>query len=109
MIFDNGSCEEVQDFLLNEFRNHTIQYLILSEKNLGKGGAWNIIFDAAPGEFIAYADSDVYFHENWLDESLKIMQTFPNVGNGYSAAIFYKKGIQQPNNLLGTQSTQCSF
>jgi glycosyltransferase involved in cell wall biosynthesis len=91
MVFDNGSCEEVQDFLLSEFRNHTIQYLILSEKNLGKGGAWNIIFDAAPGEFIAYADSDVYFHENWLDESLKIMQTFPNVGMVTARPFFTKK------------------
>lgn len=91
MVFDNGSCEEVQDFLLSEFRNHTIQYLILSEKNLGKGGAWNIIFDAAPGEYIAYADSDVYFHENWLDESLKIMQTFPNVGMVTARPFFTKK------------------
>lgn len=91
MVFDNGSCEEVQDFLLSEFRKHTIHYLILSEKNLGKGGAWNIIFNAAPGEFIAYADSDVYFHENWLDESLKIIQAFPNVGMVTARPFFTKK------------------
>jgi len=91
MVFDNGSCEEVQDFLLQEFRNRNIQFLILSEKNLGKGGAWNIIFDAAPGDYIAYADSDVYFHEDWLDASLKIMQTFPNVGMVTARPFFTKK------------------
>jgi len=91
MVFDNGSCETVQDFLLQEFRNHDIQFLVLSEKNLGKGGAWNIIFDAAPGEYIAYADSDVYFHKDWLNESLKIMQAFPNVGMVTARPFFTKK------------------
>lgn len=91
MVFDNGSCEEVQDFLLKSFREHEIQFLLLSEKNLGKGGAWNIIFDAAPGEYIAYADSDVYFHKDWLDESIRIMQTFPNVGMVTARPFFTKK------------------
>jgi glycosyltransferase involved in cell wall biosynthesis len=91
MVFDNGSCEEVQDFLLQEFRSHNIQFLILSEKNLGKGGAWNIIFDAAPGEYIAYADSDVLFHADWLNESLQIMHTFPNVGMVTARPFFTKK------------------
>jgi glycosyltransferase involved in cell wall biosynthesis len=80
MVFDNGSCGEVQDFLLGEQRAGNIQFLILSEQNLGKGGAWNVIFDAAPGEFIAYADSDVLFHDNWLSKSKLILDTYPNVG-----------------------------
>jgi len=91
MVFDNGSCEEVQNFLIDEFRNNKIQFLILSDKNLGKGGAWNILFDAAPGEFIAYADSDVFFHTNWLSESLRIFQTFPNVGMLTARPFFTKK------------------
>ncbi|MHB1482224.1 MAG: glycosyltransferase family 2 protein, partial [Bellilinea sp.] len=40
MVFDNGSCPEVQDWLLGEQRAGNIQYLLLSGKNLGKGGAW---------------------------------------------------------------------
>jgi glycosyltransferase involved in cell wall biosynthesis len=61
LVFDNGSCAEVQDWLLNEHRGGRIQYLYLSAKNLGKGGAWNQIFGAAPGEILSYADSDVHF------------------------------------------------
>src|SRR3990172_5201639 len=59
LVFDNGSCPEARDYLIQEKEEGRIQYLILSEKNVGKGGAWNVILAGAPGEIIAYADSDV--------------------------------------------------
>jgi glycosyltransferase involved in cell wall biosynthesis len=80
MVFDNGSCREARDYLVNEKEEGRIQYLILSEKNVGKGGAWNVILAGAPGEIIAYADSDVLFSPNWLARSVEILETFPNVG-----------------------------
>lgn len=80
MVFDNASCQEVRSYLLEAQNQGRIQYLILSEKNIGKGGAWNHIFASAPGEFIAYTDSDVYFHSGWLPAQLKLFETFPNLG-----------------------------
>ncbi len=80
MVFDNGSCPEVQDWLLEEQRAGRIQYLLLSEKNLGKGGAWNFILSGAPGEYIAYADSDVLFSPGWLKRSVEILEAFPKAG-----------------------------
>ncbi len=80
MVFDNGSCAEVRDYLVREKEEGRIQYLILSEKNVGKGGAWNVIFGGAPGEIIAYTDSDVLFSPKWLSRSVEILETFPNVG-----------------------------
>ena len=80
MIFDNGSCEEVREFLVNEKEEGRIQYLILSEKNMGKGGAWNVMLAGAPGEIIAYTDADVLFSPNWLSRSVELLETFPNVG-----------------------------
>lgn len=80
MVFDNGSCAEVKDYLNEQVKEGRIQYLILSEKNLGKGGAWNIILDAAPGEVIAYTDNDCYFYPGWLSKSMQLLETFPNVG-----------------------------
>ncbi len=80
MIFDNGSCPEVRDFLIQEKDEGRIQYLILSEKNMGKGGAWNVMLAGAPGEIIAYTDADVLFSPNWLSRSVEILETFPNVG-----------------------------
>lgn len=80
MVFDNGSCAEVREFLVKEKEEGRIQYLILSEKNMGKGGAWNVMLAGAPGEIIAYTDADVLFSPNWLSRSLEILETFPNVG-----------------------------
>ena len=57
-----------------------IQYLVLSEKNIGKAGAWNFIFGAAPGEYIAYADSDVYHYPGWLKPQLDLLDSFPQTG-----------------------------
>jgi glycosyltransferase involved in cell wall biosynthesis len=80
MVFDNGSCAEVRDFLVKEKEEGHIQYLILSEKNMGKGGAWNVMLAGAPGEIIAYTDADVLFSPKWLSLSVEILETFPNVG-----------------------------
>jgi len=80
MVFDNGSCLEVREFLVKEKEEGRIQYLILSEKNMGKGGAWNVMLAGAPGEIIAYTDSDVLFSPNWLSRSVEILEAFPNVG-----------------------------
>jgi len=80
MVFDNGSCPEVRDWLISEKEAGRIQYLFLSEKNLGKGGAWNIILAGAPGEIIAYSDSDILYYPGWLARSVELLETFPNVG-----------------------------
>jgi hypothetical protein len=80
MVFDNGSCPEVRDFLVKEKGEGRIQYLILAEKNMGKGGAWNVMLAGAPGDIIAYTDADVLFSPNWLSRSVEILETFPDVG-----------------------------
>lgn len=80
MVFDNASCPEVRDFLIQEKEEGRIQYLILSEKNMGKGGAWNVMLTGAPGEIIAYTDADVLFSPNWLSRSVELLETFPKVG-----------------------------
>jgi glycosyltransferase involved in cell wall biosynthesis len=80
LVFDNGSCPEVCQYLLQEREQGRIQYLLLSEKNIGKGGAWNMILQGAPGEIIAYLDNDCYFYPGWLTRSLQILETYPRVG-----------------------------
>lgn len=80
LVFDNGSCEEARQYLLDEHQAGRIQFLLLSEKNLGKGGAWNMILAGAPGEIIAYTDSDAVFFAGWLSRSVQILETYPNVG-----------------------------
>lgn len=80
MVFDNNSCDEVKTFLIAEQTAGRIQYLTLSDKNIGKGGAWNYLFGAAPGSIVAYSDSDIEYQRGWLKQSLQQMNTFPRVG-----------------------------
>lgn len=80
LVFDNASCPQVRTYLSTAQEEGQIQYLVLSDKNIGKGGAWNFIFAGAPGEYIAYADSDIFFRPGWLSRSLEILNAFPNAG-----------------------------
>lgn len=80
LVFDNASCSETRQFLQQALQEGNIQFLWLSDKNIGKAGAWNIIFGGAPGEIIAYADSDVYFYPGWLSHLVQTLETFPNAG-----------------------------
>lgn len=80
LVFDNHSCREVRDYLREAYEQGMIQYLVLSDKNVGKIGAWNFIFGAAQGRYIVFADSDIYFRPGWLADSLQLFETFPDVG-----------------------------
>lgn len=80
LVFDNASCPEVRDYLLKEHQAGRIQYLVLSEKNVGIPGARNFAFQAAPGKYIAYADYDIYFYPGWLEAHLEVLRTYPKVG-----------------------------
>jgi len=80
LVFDNASCQEARDYLQNERDAGRIQYLVLAGQNYGKGGAWNFIFQGAPGEYIAYADSDIQFFPGWLERSLEILEAYPQAG-----------------------------
>ena len=80
MVFDNASCPEVRGYLQEAQQRGEIQYLVLSEQNIGKAGAWNHLFGAAPGEYLVYADSDVYFYPGWLSAQIKVLETFPKAG-----------------------------
>jgi len=80
MVFDNNSCKEAQEYLLEQRRQGRIQYLTLSEYNLKKLGAMDYLFSCAPGEFVAFVDSDVYFLPGWLEASLEVLEAFPEAG-----------------------------
>lgn len=80
LVFDNGSCLPVVDYLQELRAAGQVDYLILSRQNLGKIGAFQLIFNAAPGEIVAYADDDILFYPGWLEAHLEILDTFPKVG-----------------------------
>ena len=114
MVFDNASCLKVVDYLKDLQQAGQIQYLILSDKNIGKVGAWNFIFGASPGEFIAYADSDVYFYPEWISKHLEIFKAFPEVGTvsglpRRGRRTFYHNTIQQGEEIANVKFEEGKF
>jgi len=80
MIFDNASCPEVAAFLRQQQEQGLVNYLILSERNIGKIDALHVLFNAAPGEIIAYSDDDIFFYPGWLEAQLEVLESFPAAG-----------------------------
>lgn len=113
MVFDNASGIETRAYLQSLHDAGKIDYLILSADNVGKGKAWDFLFASAPGEILAYADSDVYFGPGWLREGIRLLDTFPKVGmvtcrpmrtyvEGHTATIEWAQG--QPGAKLSKGS-----
>ncbi len=80
IVFDNGSCGPVVDYLRDLRDTGTLDYLMLSTRNIGKVGALKLLFKSAPGDIIAFSDDDILFYPGWLEAHLKVMEIFPNVG-----------------------------
>ena len=80
LVFDNGSCQVIQDTLQKLQSDGLIDWLTLSRHNLGKTGALNWGIRAMPNELICYSDGDVYFRSGWYEQSLNILETFPRCG-----------------------------
>ncbi len=114
LVFDNASCPEVRSYLAEAHQQKRIQYLVLSDKNVGKGGAWNFIFQAAPGEFIAYADSDIRFYPGWLERSLEILEAYPLAGMVTARPMrtpeaFYTSTLEWAHHQTGVSAEQGVF
>ena len=80
LVFDNGSCTEMVDYLQGQFNAGKIDHLILSKHNIGKLNALKRIIHSAPGDIVAYTDDDVFYLPGWLQAHLDLIDTFPNVG-----------------------------
>jgi glycosyltransferase involved in cell wall biosynthesis len=80
LVYDNGSTSKVVEYLLGLQSQGKIRYLILSSENIGKIGAFELLLNAVPGEYVAYSDDDIFFYPGWLYAHLKVMDAFPKVG-----------------------------
>jgi len=80
LVFDNGSCAPVVEYLTRLKSEGRINFLLLSGTNIGKIGAFRLLFGAAPGNVVAYADDDIFFYPGWLEAHLEILDAYPKVG-----------------------------
>jgi glycosyltransferase involved in cell wall biosynthesis len=96
MVFDNGSCDEVQQFLRGLQDQGIVRYLLRSSENIGKLGALRLIAGAAPGEVVAYTDDDTFFYPGWLSAHVALLDGFPKVGmvSGSPEKTLFDHGIE---------------
>jgi glycosyltransferase involved in cell wall biosynthesis len=80
LVFDNGSCPPVVDTLRELYDQGAIRFLVLSNENIGKIGAFRLLFPFAPGEIIAYSDDDILFYPGWLEAQMHLLEVFPRAG-----------------------------
>lgn len=78
-IVNNGSCQEVKEYLESLFNNGNIHELIHTE-NIGK---LNAIVKGLVGndiELVTISDADVLFLSNWQQETIKVFNSVPQAG-----------------------------
>lgn len=80
LVFDNGSCQEVTDYLQVEKDRGEIDWLVLANHNMSKAGAINWAFSVLENDYLAYTDSDILFRPGWVEESLAIFDQFDQAG-----------------------------
>jgi len=88
-VFDNGSCQAVQERLHELHRQGLIHFLFLSQVNIGKVGAIDWLLSAMPNDWICYSDGDMFFRPGWFENSRAIYDAFPSAGLVFAQPTLY--------------------
>lgn len=78
-IVNNGCCKQVVDYLNKLFDNYS-QIEIIHTQAVGK---LNAILKGVRGSnepYITITDADVLFKQNWLNDTIKVFNSFPKAG-----------------------------
>lgn len=90
IIWDNGSCRELRDWIRAMNPDIFIQSI-----NIGKTAARSAIAHMIPpGHTVCYSDDDMYFYPGWLQPQLDLLGHFPNVAavTGYPVRTSFRWG-----------------
>jgi glycosyltransferase involved in cell wall biosynthesis len=77
LVWDNGSCTALLDWLTTEYLP---DWLVISQ-NVGKNSARTSILRMFPFEtVVCMSDDDIYYYPDWLNPQIDLLETFPDVG-----------------------------
>ncbi|PQB03885.1 glycosyltransferase family A protein [Aureitalea marina] len=79
-VVDNGSCQEVKDYLLTLFQDGKLDQLILNSVNQGKIDAVIPVARTSAEQLITISDGDVLFMDGWIQEVETVFLSFPEAG-----------------------------
>lgn len=80
-IVDNGSCQEIQAYLIDLFKKKQIDSLQLLQENIGKIDALIGAARASREPIITLTDCDILFKANWVKETINVFNNFENVAS----------------------------
>lgn len=108
-VFDNASCPEFRDYLLQMLDMGMIDFLELCKENVGKARGMEWLWNQAPSNIVAWSDDDILFYPQWLSHQVQILQDWPRVGvvTGYPTRTAFKWAID--TNLAWSQEDPDAF
>ena len=80
LVFDNGSCPEVQALLASGVESGRIALVLRTRTNIGTPAAIRTVFRLGLRPVIAYGDDDVFYDPGWLEPQLEVLRRFPTAG-----------------------------
>lgn len=80
-IVDNGSCKEVQEYLVDLVLKKNVDSIQLLSENIGKIDALMGVARGAREPIITLADCDILFKPNWVFQTISIFNAFKNVSS----------------------------
>lgn len=80
-LVDNGSCKEVQNYLMELFKNNEIDALQLLATNIGKIDALIGAARASREPILTLTDCDILFKPSWVTKTIEIFNAFKNVSS----------------------------
>lgn len=93
LVWDNGSCDKLRNWLRNVYQP---DYLMESP-NIGKTPARQSILRMFPFEtIVAISDDDMLFYPDWMFRQVELLTKWPNVGSvtGYVNRAAFRWGIE---------------
>lgn len=90
-VWDNGSCDELREWIFYEVKPDVFVQSINLGKTTGRTGLTRMI---PPGKVVCYSDDDILFYPNWLRPQIELLRHFPGVAcvSGYPVRTAFRWG-----------------
>ncbi|WP_299385037.1 glycosyltransferase family A protein [uncultured Lacinutrix sp.] len=87
-VISNGSCDSVNNKLMEMCNNNVIDQLIIEKESIGKLNSILKALRTVEERLITITDADVLFLNNWEKEVISIFEAFPNAGMVSAVPVF---------------------
>jgi hypothetical protein len=79
-LISNGSCTEVNDYLIDLYKEFKVDKVVLFSENVGKMNAIISETRSSYEEFITFSDADVFFDKGWLKQTFEMFNNVAKAG-----------------------------